>query len=297
MRTYRAGLLLLAAAIALAGCSGATAKAEPDATPMEPPAPLLLGIWQVTETAQGEAGEITTVHTLTFRPERWIWVFVVRDQAGARVDHGHEQGGWEQTDTTITKLYLPWDIEANAPATEAVRVAKQYTLTADTLVVQWWQDDKADTGNATMTRVTDPSFVTTLAGSSWVSEWLNPDTGKLEQWTLVFTDAGWRYTFDWDLDAPDEFSMGGLTWTEDTENGATLGIVDAVSRADLTGWIGDTVRFSYAPSGGKADVLHVSLWFNDQAFTGEGEAQDWNMDPHPVWKYGNYGWTFTRADP
>ena len=112
---------------------------------------------------------------------------------------------------------------------------------------------------------------------------------------LMVGAGGLGHTFDDDPDTVGEFSMGGLTWTDDADNGAILAVVAAVSRADLSGWVGDTVRFSYAPSG-EADLLGVSLWFNDQAFTGEGAAQDWNMAPHPPWKYGNYGWTFTRAD-
>ena len=269
-------------AIALAGCSGATAKKDGSGTAGPPE---LIGTWELMIPPDDDGEHRHRV--LTFRADRWVSAITERDDTGAIIREDHGSGGWERTDTYLTKIYL--DDEAdNAP----VSLAKTYTLTADTLTVQEWYNNAPDAQMTTMTRVTDAAILTgTLAGSSWVMTDLQ-DSGVLWRWTLAFTDAGWRYTFDADPDEPGEsFSMGGATWT--TDNGAILAVPDAVSREDLQWWVGETLRFSYAPSG-EADRLRVSLWFNDQRVNvGVG----WTLDPHPVWQYGNYGWSFTRADP
>ena len=71
-----------------------------------------------------------------------------------------------------------------------VSLPRTYTLTADTLAVQEWNNNALDAYITIMTRVTDPAILTTLGGSSWVREWLNDGTGKVWRWTLAFTDAG-----------------------------------------------------------------------------------------------------------
>ena len=185
MWTYRYGAAALAVAIALAGCSAATTTTKPDPDP-EPAAPSLLGTWEITLDPDdyGEARH----RVLTFRPNRYVVVVTERDAFGAIIGTGNVSGGWEQSDTHLTKIYL--DDEAD---NAAVSVPKRYTLTADTLTVQEWVNSAADARDITYTRVTDPAILTTPAGSRWTLE--NNDAGNMQSWTLAFTDAGWSYTY------------------------------------------------------------------------------------------------------
>ena len=188
MRIYRYGAVLLLA-VALAGCAAATKMAEPTPEP-----PSLLGTWQLTDTDPADEAN-TRLFTLTFRPARWVLAITVRDDAGEIVDEYAQVGAWAQNETTIVKTWHPWDDDTDLPSVDAMMLAKRYSLTADTLTVQNWDDNAPDAEDTTMRRVTDPAILTTLAGSEWVRESTN-DEGTLERWTLTVTDAGFEYTFN-----------------------------------------------------------------------------------------------------
>ena len=257
------------------------------AEPMEPAAPSLLGTWQMTEHEEDE----TILWTLTFRPGRWVLVIIVRDETGAIINEYPQFGGWEQSETHITKIYHD-DENDDAIA----MVAKRYTLTDDTLTVEWWGDNAPGADDSTMTRVTDAAILTTLAGSQWTMDETN-DEGMQQRWTLSFTDAGWQDTFDGDLTEPGRFEMGGTTWNDDGDNGVLRAVVDSVTNTefDLQWWVDDTVHFAYVPTG-EADRLRVSLWFREQAVAGEGDTRRWTAEHRPDAPYGDFGWRFTRAD-
>ena len=281
MWTYRYGAAALAVATALAGCSAATTTTKPDPDP-EPAAPSLLGTWEITLDPDdyGEARH----RVLTFRPNRYVVVVTERDAFGAIIGTGNVSGGWEQSDTHLTKIYL--DDEAD---NAAVSVPKRYTLTADTLTVQEWVNNAADARDITYTRVTDPAILTTPAGSRWTLE--NNDAGNMQSWTLAFTDAGWSYTY---RDNTDDFAMGGATWTEDAEAGVMLAVVGSVNNPNWQWWIGQALHFAYAPNG-QPDVVNVSPWFAEQGVTGEGDAR-MRTAPHPDTPYGDFWHRFTRAE-
>ena len=268
----------------LLGCGGAVKKpAEPTPAP-----PSLLGTWQTMLDADDFSEARHQV--LTFRPDRYVFVQTERDAGGAIIHTYADSGGWEQSDTHITRIYL------NDEADNArVSLPKRYTLTADTLTVADWDSIDPEPDDLTFTRVTDPAILTTLAGSQWTLEHTT-DEGVVERWTLGFTDAGWYYTFS-DPDIPGGFQMGGLTWTDDSENGVILAVVGSVTehRPNLQWWVGQTLHFAYAPHG-EADRLNVSPWFREQGTTGEGDER-MRTAPHPNTPYGDYWHVFTRVAP
>ena len=174
-------------------------------------------------------------------------------------------------------------------------LAKRYTLTADTLTVQNWDDNAPDAEDKTLRRVTDPAILTTLAGSEWVRESTN-DEGTLERWTLTVTDAGFEYTFN-DSNLSGGFVMSGSTWTNDPENGVIRMVVESVPDGfPQQWWEGDTLHFAYVPNG-EADRINVSMWFREQRVEGEGDARRWSSLPNREFPYGDFWHALTRVDP
>ena len=282
IRTYRYGaaLLLAAAVIALTGCAAATTMAEP--TPPPDP-PSLLGTWQVIEP-HPEHVDGTIVFTLTFMPERWVLVIDQQDAAGEMIDADARSGTWRQTETTIEKLYQDED---GAGAT----VAKRYTLTDDALVVQRWIENGADAPDTTMSRVTDPAILTTLAGGSWVRESEEEHEGNLEPWRWTITavpDGKFTYTFE---DPRGLFEMTG-SWTDDPAN-KTISVTVETVPAALSNWIGYPLLFAYAPNGAP-DRINVSLFIVEQMWN--SDQQQWQA-PNDGTPYGGYGMVMDRVMP
>ena len=285
------GAAAIVAVSLLLGCGGAVKKpAGPDNPEPTPDPPSLLGTWQTSFDA--DPLDEARHQVLTFRPSRYVFVQTVRNAGGAIIDTYANSGGWEQSETHLTRIYLD-DEDDNA----RVSLPKRYTLTADTLTVADWDSNDPEPDDLTFTRVTDPAVLTTLAaGSRWTLEHTN-DEGVVERWTLGFTDAGWYYTFS-DPNIPGGFQMGGLTWIDDPENGVIRAVLASVTehRPDLQWWVGNTVHFAYAPSG-EADRLNVSLWFREQGVAGDGDAREWTEEPNPNAPFGDFWHVFTRAAP
>ena len=161
MIAYRWALLLaVAAAIALAGCRGATPATDPE--PPEPPAPpdpaaLLVGTWTFTDPDN-------LVQTLTFTggaAPRAIIHYAERDADDTVTAMSVETGTWSVADGIVTRTF-------NDEGT-TVHVPKLYRLTDDgALIMQPWDwGEVSDDPEAMVTYAPVAAPLAGLIGPTW----------------------------------------------------------------------------------------------------------------------------------
>ena len=291
---------VLAPITMLVGCTQTVSKPEPEPEPMmeQPPATALQGRWTSSEDwweedANGVDRVVGTRYkTLTLTKSRWIY-----GQAEVRVDGRLEDewwnsGTWESTADSITRIEQEWDDEEES-LSEPVRVTKKYYWTntdRTAMVIQDWVSGSDNESDHFLYSKMEPVDV----NGTWRFSRYNDDDGFDQTWTISVTDSRFSYQYLTDQDPPHQFDMTG-TATHDSDELTLSVIVTNTTTQDGgevvgTGfWVGETLRFAYAPSYDDMTIRVSQMW--DELVRVDGM---W-MEGHPEFPYGNYWMYFQRV--
>jgi len=262
MSVYRWALLLsVAAAIALAGCRGATPAPDPEPEPPDPAA-LLTGTWVQTSHYDEDGRQWRAVEVLTFTAAGRAVLYNGRYADGELAEQFTESAGWSATDSTVT--HTTYDDDDDDPETPAVRhdLVKRYRWDGETLLMNQWGDSRAEADDfETYTRVADP--LAGLIGPTW--QWRRNEGARTASSTLtlnadgtfahtrtvvgdstVWTRAG---SYRWDAEALAAVAGADLTLTEHPAGG----------EPQTNPWTPnvDPYQYSFAPTD-DPDVIVVS---------------------------------------
>ena len=140
--------------------------------------------------------------------------------------------------------------------------------TRNVLVVQTWESDDPGERYTKYTRVADPASLSTPG--TWTHERNDEldDDGHLiqERWTIVVDDDSFTYNYVQN-GGRYEFEITG-SWTHDTENKFALVLVEelmSTSERPRDYWVGQTLRFAYAPTSAP-NAVRISTFWDEQSF-------------------------------
>ena len=275
MTAYRWALLLTVAAIAMAGCRGATPALDPE--PPEPPDPaaLLTGTWVQTSHYDEDGQTFRAVEVLTFTAAGRAVLFNGR-YSDAETEQFTESAGWEATASTVTQT--TYHDDDDDPETPAVRrdLVKHYRWDGETLLMNRWGDSAADLAVFdAYTRVADP--LAGLIGPTW--QWRRNEGARTVSSTLTLTAEGTFASVSTVEDGTVYTLAGTYQWDAEAlaavPGAMTLTVHPAGGEPETNPWTTDLDPFQYdfAPTDDPA-VIVVSPAGVDAPFGWYGDYYD-----------------------
>ena len=285
MKLLLRAVLMGALVLAVAGCEKVVYR-DPEPIPPAPTPPGLTGTWKYESTYVEDGQMLTETMFLTLVGERFIEGFAKYDAAGVEVDDWFHQGGWEATDTTITKR---WSLDDNG-ATDSV--TKSFYWGDDqhgSIFVHCWTCDDPATNYQRMERIAPTVLQPANLFGTWSYE---QEHGVVS--IAIAADGSFLFTFP-EQGTADRNTITGkgtldldnyvINLTDlvryDAENGETRVFLGYLDVADGIG----RIAFAPAPNG-----IRVSdVWNEPPTNMRLHEALGHRLRP-----YGNYWRLFTK---
>ncbi len=269
------GSVLLAAV--LTACSGAGGM--PMEQPPQDPKEMLIGTWRTVEDHNPEQDRVITSY-VTFTASRYIrYTQIVQDES--EYTYRREWGGWDATDTTVTKM--PPDDEPDTETWEWVEPGRVLRMTI------FRHRDNNET--AEYVKVDNPIGKGGIVGGTWS----DASADGVLHWSI---ELGEKLTYRFENTETDWiFELVGPYTIDHSELFINVVIESVVieSREDpLTPFVsydpGTEIRFAYAPTAFD-DSITVSPWERELIWS----SRDQKWIDNPENPYGSY-WLYLYRD-